>query len=128
MRFVTWLVTNALAVAAAAALLGGIWFEGPAGGESELEHKLWPVLLVALIMGVVSVLVEPVVKLLSLPFIILTIGLFLWVINALMLMLTASIAGWFDIGFHVDGFLTALLGALIITLVNGFIDIVVLED
>ena len=113
MRFVTWLATNALAVAAAAALLGGIWFEGPAGGGLEIEHKLWPVLLVALIMG---------------AFIILTIGLFLWVINALMLLLTAAIAGWFDVGFHVDGFLTALLGALIITLVNGFIDIVVLED
>ena len=55
-------------------------------------------------MGLVSVFVEPVVKLLSLPFIVLTIGLFLLVINALMLMLTAWIAGLLDIGFHVDGF------------------------
>lgn len=128
MRFVTWLLTNAAAVAVAAALLDGIWFNGPDHGSAELEHKLLPLLLVALIMGAVSVFVEPVVKLLSLPFIILTIGLFLWVINALMLKLTAWIAGQLDIGFHVEGFWTALLGALVITLVNGFIDIVVLDD
>ena len=50
------------------------------------------------------------VKLLSLPFIVLTIGLFLLVINALMLMLTAWIADLVGIGFHVDGFWNALLG------------------
>ena len=79
-------------------------------------------------MGLVSVFVEPVVKLLSLPFIVLTIGLFLLVINALMLMLTAWIAGLLDIGFHVDGFWTALVGSIIITLVTGFIDVAVLDD
>ena len=57
-----------------------------------------------------------------------TLGLFLWVINALMLKLTAWIAGLFDIGFHVNGFWTALLGALVITLVNFFVDRVLLDD
>lgn len=128
MRFVTWLLTNAAAVAVAAALFDGIWFTGPTQGQAEITHKIVPLLLVALIMGAVSVFVEPVVKVLSLPFIILTIGLFLWVINALMLKLTSVIAGWFDIGFHVEGALTCLGGALVITLVNGFIDIVVLDE
>ena len=128
MRFVTWLLSNALAVAVAAALLDGIWFSGPAGGESELEHKFWPLLFVAVIMGVVSMLVKPVVQILSIPFIIVTLGLFLWVINALMLKLTAGIAGVFGIGFHVNGFWTALLGALIITIVNFFVDRVLIDD
>ena len=79
-------------------------------------------------MGLVSMLVKPVVQLLSIPFIILTLGLFLWVINALMLKLTAGIAGLFGIGFHVNGFWTALLGALIITLVNFFVDRVIGDD
>ena len=54
---------------------------------------------------------KPIVTFLSIPFIILTLGLFLLVINALMLMLTGWMAGQLDIGFHVDGFWTALSAA-----------------
>lgn len=128
MRFVTWLLTNALALAAATQLLGGISFEGPTSGQAELQEKWLPLLIVAAILGVVSSTVEPIVKLLSLPFIVLTIGLFLLVINALMLMLTGWIAGKFDIGFHVDGFWPAFWGALVITLVTGFINVAILRD
>src|SRR6476646_12108731 len=95
---------------------------------AEVRHKLLPLLLVALILGVVSSFVKPVVTFFSIPFIVLTIGLFLLVINALMLMLTAWIAGGVGIGFHVDGFWTAVWGSLVITVVNTFIDAVVLED
>ncbi len=128
MRFVTWLLTTAAALAVATWLFDGIYFTGPSSGLAEIRHKIVPLLLVALIMGLVSVFVEPIVKLLSLPFIILTIGLFLLVINALMLMLTAWIAGKVGIGFHVEGFWTAVGGSLVITLVNSFIDLAVLED
>jgi putative membrane protein len=127
-RFVTWLLTTAAAVAVATWLFDGIYFTGPTSGTAEIQHKILPLLLVALILGIVSVYVEPVVKFFSIPFIILTIGLFLLVINALMLMLTAWIAGKAAIGFHVEGFWTAVWGALVITLVNGFIDVAVLED
>jgi putative membrane protein len=127
-RFVTWLLTTAAAVAVATWLFDGIYFTGPASGTAEIRHKILPLLLVALILGVVSMYVEPVVKFFSIPFIILTIGLFLLVINALMLMLTAWIAGQIGVGFHVDGFWTAVWGSLVITLVNGFIDVAVLED
>jgi putative membrane protein len=119
---VTWLLSNAVAGAVATALLDGIRFTGPVQGEAELQHKFLPLLFVAVIMGVVSMLVKPVVQILSIPFIIVTLGLFLWVINALMLKLTAGIAGLFGIGFHVNGFWTALLGALIITIVNFVVD------
>jgi putative membrane protein len=122
-RFVTWLLTNAAGVAVAAWLLGGISFDG-----DRWQDKVVPLLLVALILGLVTVFIEPVVKLLSLPFIVLTIGLFLLVINALMFMLTGWIADKVDIGFSVDGFWVALLGSIIVTIVTGFIDIAVLED
>jgi len=128
MRFITWLLTNAAAVAVAAWLIDGISFDGPSSGQAELQEKAIPLLAVALILGLVTVFVEPVVKLLALPFIIVTIGLFLLVINALMLMLTGWIAKQADLGFHVDGFWAALLGAIIITLVTGVLDIVVDDD
>ena len=128
-RVLAWLLTNAVAIAVAAWLLDGIRFDGPTEPlSSEVQEKIVPLLLVAVILGLVSVTVEPIVKLLSLPFIILTIGLFLLVINALMLMLTAWIADQVGVGFHVDGFWNALLGSIIITLVTGFIDVAVLDD
>lgn len=123
-----WLLTNAIALAVAAWLLDGIWFEGPSSGQDQITEKIGPLLLVALILGLVTVFVEPVVKLLSLPFIVLTVGLFLLVINAAMLELTSWIAQQVDVGFHVDGFWTALLGSVVITLVTGFIDVAVDDD
>jgi len=122
-RFVTWLLTNAAAIAVAAWLLDGIRIEG-----TDWQDKILPLLIVSLILGIVTVFVEPVVKVLSLPFIIRTIGLFLLVINAFMLLLTSWIADQADVGFHVSGFWTALVGSIIITIVTGFIDVAVLED
>lgn len=128
MRLVTWLLTNASALAVAAWLVPGIRFDGPASGSAELQEKVVPVLIVALIMGLVSAIVEPVVKVLSIPVIVLTLGLFLLVINALMLMLTGWIADQADLGFEVTGFWPALFGSIVITLVTGFINIFVDDD
>jgi putative membrane protein len=118
MRVVTWLVTNAVALAVAAWLFDGIRFNGPSNGQPEIEEKLLPLLIVALILGVVSAIVKPMLTLLSLPLVILTIGLFLVVINAFMLQLTAWLSDKLDIGFHVDGFMTAVGGAIVITIVT----------
>lgn len=115
MRLLTWLLTHAVGVAVAAWLLEGIAFAGPASGTAEIREKLLPLLGVALILGLVTTVVEPVVKLLSLPVIVLTVGLFLLVINALMLMLTGWLAGQAGLGFHVDGFWSALVGSILIT-------------
>jgi putative membrane protein len=117
-RFVTWLLTTAAGVAVATWLFDGIYFTGPHTGSAELKHKILPLLLVALILGFVSSFVRPVVTFYSIPFIIVTLGLFLLVINALMLMLTAWIAGGVGIGFHVEGFWNALGGSIVITSVN----------
>ncbi len=114
----TWLLTTAAGVAVATWLLDGIYFTGPDAGQAELNHKIVPLLLVALILGLVSSVVRPVVTFFSIPFIIFTLGLFLLVINALMLMLTAWIAGGVGIGFHVQGFWNALWGSIVITIVN----------
>jgi putative membrane protein len=125
MRFVTWLVTNAVALVAAAWLFDGIRFNGPAQGQAEIEEKLLPLLVVALILGVVTAIVKPVLTLLSLPLVVLTIGLFLVVINAFMLQLTAWLSGKLDVGFHVDGFLTAVGGAIVITIVTWGVNLLI---
>lgn len=125
MRLLTWLLTNAVALAVAAWLIDGISFDGPTSGRAEIEHKIIPLLIVALILGLVSSIVKPVLQVLSIPFIIVTLGLFLLVINALMLLLTGWIAGTVDIGFEVDGFWPALWGSLIITIVTALLDRVV---
>ena len=117
MRFLVWLASTAAALALATWLLDGMSIEG-----DTWQEQIVPLLLVALIMGVIGAIVKPVVTFFSLPFVILTLGLFLLVINAWMLMLAGWVAGKADIGFEVDGFWTALLGALIITLTTSFFD------
>lgn len=72
----------------------------------------------AAIFGLVNTLIRPVLKLLTCPLILLTLGLFTLVINALMLWLTSWIAGLFGLGFTVDGFLAAFLGAIVVSLVS----------
>lgn len=122
MRFLTWLLTTAIAVATAAWLIDGIRFEGPDSGSAELQEKLLPLILVSLLLGLVSSVVKPVLTILSIPFIIVTLGLFLLVINAAMLMLTGWLADQFDIGFEVTGFWPAVGGAIVITLVTWIVD------
>ncbi len=113
MKLLTWLAVNALALGAAAWLLDGITLAG--GSDSDRVLKLVPV---GAIFGLVTAFVRPVVTFLSLPLVVLTLGLMLLVINALMLMLTSKIAGAVDLGFHVDGFWTALFGSIIISIAS----------
>ena len=121
-RLLTWLVTTAVALAAAAWMVDGIRFTGARSGIEELQEKLVPLLLVALILGAVSALVKPVLTFLSIPFIIITLGLFLLVINAGMLLLTGWLAEELDIGFRVTGFWPAVGGAIVITVVTWIVD------
>lgn len=105
-------IANAAALAAAVWLLDDITLgeEGASTGSQAVTLAI-----VALIFGLVNLVVKPVVKLFALPLLLLTLGLFTLVINALMLMLTSWLAG--D-SFEVDGFLTAVLGGLIISIVS----------
>ena len=121
-RFLSWMVTTALALAVATLLIDGIYFDGPVHGQEEIRHKLVPLLLVALILGVVTSFVKPILTILSIPFILVTLGLFLVVINAAMLKLTSWLADKLDIGFHVEGFWPAVGGAIVITVVTWIVD------
>jgi putative membrane protein len=122
MRFLSWLVTTALAVAAAAWLLDGIYFDGPSTWPDEFRDKLLPLLLVALILGVITSFVKPVLTLLSFPVIILTLGLFLLVINAALLRLAGWVADELDINFTVTGWWPAIGGAIVITVTTWVVD------
>jgi putative membrane protein len=118
MNLIARLFVNAVALAVAAWLLSGITITG----DSDRDRVI-TLIVVAAIFGLVNAIVRPIVKLLTLPFIILTLGLLVFVINACMLLLTSWITDQLDVQFHVDGFGTALLGALIITAVGWVLDL-----
>lgn len=83
---------------------------------------------VAALFGVVNTLIAPFVKLLSLPFIVLTLGFFALVVNAAMLLLTAWMASTLGLAFSVAGFLPALLGSLVISAVSALLMFVFRDD
>ncbi|MGW0865569.1 phage holin family protein [Streptomyces sp. NPDC002611] len=118
-NFVVKTIANAGALAVAVWLLDKITLTGDSTGM-----KIGTLIIVALIFGLVNFLVKPLVKLLSLPLLILTLGLFTLVVNALMLMLTSWLADQFDLSFQVDGFWTAVLGGLIISVVSWALNVV----
>ncbi|WP_436737749.1 phage holin family protein [Streptomyces sp. BBFR102] len=111
-------------LANAAALLVAVWLlkDITLTGDST-DNKALTLIVVALIFGLVNFLVKPVVKVLTFPLFVLTLGLITLVINALMLMLTSWLAGQFDLSFHVDGFWTAVLGGLIISVVSWALNV-----
>ena len=104
MNFLIRLFVNALALAAAAWLIDGIQMNG----------GFWDVLVVALVFGLLNAILKPVLLFLSLPFLIVTLGLFALVINAVMLLITANLLE----DFAVSGFWTAVLGSIVISLVT----------
>ncbi|MDN5745752.1 MAG: phage holin family protein [Nocardioidaceae bacterium] len=116
-----WGITAA-ALALAAQVMDGIWFEGASSGRPEIDDKIIPLLLVALISCGITAFVKPVLTILSIPFILVSLGLFLVVLNALLLRFTAWLADLFDIGFHVDGFWPAVGGAIVISVTTWLLD------
>jgi len=78
---------------------------------------------VALVFGLLNALVRPLLMLLSCPMLILTLGLFTLVINALVLLLTSALSGSLGLGFHVAGFWAAFLGALVVSIVSVLVSV-----
>jgi putative membrane protein len=117
LRLIGWLATNVVALAAACLIFDGIGFSG-SSGWGEVADNLWGLLFAALILGIVNSFVSPIIKFLSLPFIVITLGLFLLVINALMLLFVEWLVGLFDVDFYVDGFWNAVGGSIVITIVT----------
>ncbi|MCX5235691.1 MULTISPECIES: phage holin family protein [Streptomyces] len=121
-NFLVKTIANAGALAVAVWLLDKITLTG----DSTFK-KVWTLLLVALVFGIVNFLVKPIVKVLTFPLFILTLGLITLVVNALMLMLTSWLADKLDLSFHVEGFWTAVLGGLIISVVSWALNVVLPE-
>jgi putative membrane protein len=105
--FVTWII-NTIAIMLAIKFVPGIVYTGDWLG----------ILIVGIVFGLVNTFIKPFVKLFTIPLLILTLGLFTFIINALMLKLTSLLSEQFGLGFHVVGFKPAILGALLISLVS----------
>lgn len=117
MKFLGWLVVNTLALGAAVSLFQGITLDGTSDTD-----RIVKLVIVGAVFGLITSFVRPVVKFFSLPLIVLTLGLMLLVINALMLLLTSKIADSFSLGFHVEGFWVALLGSIVISVASMFLE------
>ena len=112
MRFLLRLVINAAALWVALKIVPGITY----------RSESWvPLFGVALIFGVINAFIRPVVKILSLPLIFLTLGLFALVVNGMMLSLTSFFSGALGLHFHVEGCWTSILGALVISIVSALL-------
>jgi putative membrane protein len=122
-RFLTTWLVSAVALSVAAWLLGEHMAIGDPSDST--TSRVVAVLVVALVFTLVNSFVGPVLKLLSLPFIIVTLGFALLVINAVLLLLTERITDAFDVVFHLDGFWWAVLASIVISvsqsIVNAFV-------
>ena len=83
-----------------------------------------PLLGVALVFGAVNTIVKPVVTLLALPFTLLTLGLFLLVVNGAMLLLTAAVSGRLGLGFEVDGLGAAIVGSIVVSIATWVLGVI----
>lgn len=116
---IRWAIT-ALALFAAARIVPGIIVEGDG----------WIVYAaMAIILGLVNAIVRPILKILTCPLIILTLGIFVLVINGFTLWLASIIAqSWFDVAYEIESFGAALLGALIVSIVSVILSTLVKEE
>jgi putative membrane protein len=103
-NFVIRLLVNALALWAAAEVVPGI----------ELSGAFADILIVALIFGILNAVLKPVLMIFSIPFLVLTLGLFALIVNGAMLMITARVTDYLS----VSGLGAAILGSLVISLVT----------
>lgn len=122
-NFLIKTLANAGALFVAIWLLKDITLTGEDTGRKTIS-----LIVVALIFGLVNFVVKPIVKLLSFPVLIVTLGLFTLVINALMLLLTSWLADELNQSFHVEGFGTAVLGGLIISIVSWALNMVLPDN
>lgn len=123
MQLVLRLITTAFALWLASVWVDKIDIVSPE--DQGTGAKIVVLLAVAVVFTVVNTFVKPLVNLLSLPLVVLTLGLFLLVVNALMLWLTAWITEATDYGLRIEGFWAAFVGAIIITVVNWVLGILV---
>jgi len=116
---IRWVIAS-LALFVAAWLVPGITVDGNG----------WVIYaLMAIVLGLVNAIVRPLLKLMTCPLILLTLGLFVLIINGLTLWLASAIAvNWFHVGFYVDGFWSSFLGALIVSIITIILSALLKED
>jgi putative membrane protein len=110
------ILVNAAALWVAVVIVPGL---GWSGGE------WWKFLLVAVVFSLINSYIKPILRIITIPISILTLGLFLLVINALLLLLLSAISKELHLGFAVDGFVAALLGSIVISIVGWVLSMVV---
>jgi putative membrane protein len=115
MHFLARLLINAAALWVATYVVPGIAYQG----------RWTSLLVVALVFGVLNASVRPLLKVLTFPLLILSLGLFTLVINALMLWLTGWVSDRLSLGFHVAGFWAAFWGGLVVSIVSLLLSIFV---
>ena len=124
MAFLLRVLINGVAIWLATLLLSGLDI---VGYDTTWQH-VGIILLIALVFGLVNAIVKPIVAILSIPLYILTLGLFTLVVNALILMLTAWITEFTTWGLRIEDFWWAALGALIISIVNFALSVLIPEN
>ena len=115
MRFVVRLLVNAAALWVATRIVPGVSYSG----------GVVPMLAVALVFGIVNAVIGTAAKIVTFPIIILTLGIFILVINGLMLLLTSALSSALGLGFHVQGFWAAFWGALVVSLVSTVLSLLI---
>jgi putative membrane protein len=118
MRFVMRIVVTAIGLWVATRLVSGITFHGNWLGLAG----------VALVFGVLNAFVRPILTFLAFPLLIVTLGLFTLVLNAVMLMLTSALSSKLGIDFHVAGFWAAFWGAIVVSIVSFLISMLLPDD
>lgn len=118
MRFLMRTLVTAIALWAATRLVNGITFHG----------SLLALAGVAIVFGLLNAIVRPVLTFLSFPLLIVTLGFFIFVLNAVMLLLTSGLASRLGIDFHVSGFGAAFWGAIVVSLVSFLLSIFIRDD
>ena len=121
--FAVRVLVNAVALWVAVVLVGGVDVEA-----QTTAGKVGTVLAVAVIFGLVNAFIRPIALLLSCPLLILTLGLFTLVVNALLFWLTAAVSNALGAPFEVDGFWAAFWGALVVSIVSWLLSMFVRRD
>jgi putative membrane protein len=117
--FLIRLLVNAVALWTAEILVDGIELK-----SDTLGGRIATLLIVAAIFGLVNTIIKPIVRLLTLPLFILTLGLITFVVNALLLWLTGAISSGTGLHFSVEGFWAAFWGAIVVTVVSWILNLI----
>ncbi|GGO28425.1 hypothetical protein GCM10010116_56970 [Microbispora rosea subsp. aerata] len=123
MKVILKIIVVAAALWASTKLVDGI----TVSAESTAK-EIGTLLAVALIFGLVNAVIKPVIKTIGCAFYVLTLGLFALVVNAALLLLTSWLAGQLDLPFHVDGFVAAFWGAIVVGVISWVLNMILGDD